>query len=309
MENTDMCPCLGLRMEVDTCHMYPSRGNFCHAVDPPERIQVSYQAKRCLTDSYQECPIYSSEKYDFLPNSIAANQRQISARLTSLAGVMVMVFVVVLMVVFRPFSSASSDSPAAQVPDLTREAAEALRATETPAGILPPNTSTPTARPVLTDTPTRTPARTPTWMKSATPVLSPTKENALDTATPFPSPGPELGERFGPEDQFLIHTVQEGQSFAYLERVYETTRNVIEATNDLIEGASLWSGTQLVILPGVEEVPDLPRFRVIFLDQPLDLVEIAGKHNSTVEGIRYHNELGPSPTLEAGRWLIIPLEE
>lgn len=315
MQYREICPFLGQKFDPDTCHLYPSRGNYCHAVKKPGRIRIAYQERVCLSGIFHECSVFKNESPQTLPEHIRLSSSP--GRNFLWIGIVIGLLAAAAsgFVLLRRFPLSGflpgdragfpGEDPSAVVMTETLRPSPSIGLNLTGT-----NTASPTSPP---DSATPSPVVSPGTSPAASASLVPSREATLiptsPAVTPFPTTGPELETRFGPEDQFLIHSMQAGQSYAYLERYYQTTREVIEATNQLYEGASLWPGTLLVILPGVAEVPDLPRFVVYFVEKPIDIVELAGMYSCTVDEIRYYNELGIEETIQAGRWLIIPVGE
>lgn len=154
--------------------------------------------------------------------------------------------------------------------------------------------------------PTGTAVPSPTLPPSPTPPPETPIEEVTLTPSPFPTPGPVLETPFGPDGRYLIHLVIEGESFMYLENIYNTSEAVIKTTNMLIPGTSLWPGTNLVILPGVSDPEDLPLFKVTYIDRPTELSAISMECGISSEALREYNSLGEGDVIQPGRWLIIP---
>ena len=282
------CPHLGLQGDPATFSTYPSQQNFCHHVRLPQAVHLDYQGSMCLGPNHKNCPVYQEEeKPRLLPPEIRTEKTTLlPMRKKSIwFVVVVMVLLILVLVVDWPLSLESwlrsQPTPTFQevVPTKTLKTSSA-------------RTQPPTLTPIPTFTPTHSPTLTPT----------PTK-----TKTPSPTYGPSIGTPFGPESRFLIHTIEEGQSFAYLETKYNTTGEVIEAINNLIEGTSLWVGENVVIVIGQKETSDLPKFEVLLTEKTTKLTDLAEQYGTQVADIRYYNSLGPKETVPADRWLIIPL--
>lgn len=287
MNNEDTCPFIGRKSDQNTSHLYPSKGNYCHRANPPQRIQITHQAELCLNGKYEQCPAYSQDGLERLPADIAVHKRKRKKR--SLWPVIIItlgLFLVTGLFVFGfVFPLRASETGETKTP---RELAYYATPTSSP---LPSLTPFRTLTPIPTSTFTPFPTSTPTI-----------------AFTPFPTSGPSLTTPFGPDKNYLIHSVRAGDSFAYLENEYNTTTEVIMAMNVL--GNILQPEMKLVLMPGQADPTDLPKFEVVFLDQQLDVIEIAGMYSASVEEIRYYNALGPSAeSIPAGRWLIIPVEQ
>lgn len=285
--NKDICPFLGIRSDQNTCAIYPSRGNHCHRVSPPERVDVTYQAQCCIGGEYEQCPVYSQDSKGVLPEGIATRKRT-KKILWRIIIVVLALGVISTLVFLWPslnllFSEVLASTPSIEAAYFT-----------TPTG-----TQLPSPMPTKTLVSISASTSTPTSTLTFTPTI---------TATPVVTAGPSFATPFGPDKSYLIHSVRAGESFAALANKYQTTKAVIEALNVLSASGGLWPGTKLVIMPGQIDPANLPKFEVVFLDQQMDVIEIAGMYSASVEDIRYYNGLSFSfENIPAGRWLIIPV--
>lgn len=90
--------------------------------------------------------------------------------------------------------------------------------------------------------------------------------------------------------------------------LYNTTNRVIEASNVLVEGASIWPGTILVIVPGEKDPAAVTRFRVVQVETPTTVSQLAEDYGVSADDLRTYNSLGEADLIPAGRYLIIPAE-
>ena len=288
-DNENICPFLGIRSDQNTCAIYPSRVNHCHRITPPERVSVIYQGQCCIGGDYEQCSVYSQDVKGALPEGIAAHKRKRKI----LSRTRIIVFFVVAISIFAFFW-----------PHLNPQFSEVLMTTPTVEAYF----STPTE----TQFPSLTPTRTPIVIPSLAPTKTQTPTMTLTprVETPVATAGPSFATPFGPDQKYLIHSVRAGESFFALANKYHTTKEVIEAINILPSGGGVWAGKKLVIMPDQTDLANLPKFEVIFLDQQMDIIEIAGMYTASVEEVRYYNALGDSSeNIPAGRWLIIPVEQ
>ena len=98
------------------------------------------------------------------------------------------------------------------------------------------------------------------------------------------------------------------REFPKLTSKYLTTSEVLNQSNHNKEGASLWVGTVLVVMPGQTDQTDLPRFMNVSFEEQTNLSDISNKYGVSEETIRYFNSLGDLEWIPAGRWLIIQVE-
>jgi len=122
-----------------------------------------------------------------------------------------------------------------------------------------------------------------------------------------PTPGPVMEIPFGPDERFVLHTVKQAESYSKIVETYQTSIEVIQNTNDLIEEASLWVDTILVIMPGQTKSSGVPKFRIVLLENPTSVSDLAEEHGVSADEVIYYNSLGSIEIIPTGRWLIIPI--
>jgi len=273
------CPYLGLTDDPSTRLSYPSLRNYCHRARPPQVVNLSFQRLHCSTANYKSCPVFEQEWRGKLPAEIRAERKFSKAPKWRLVLIGVGVFLLgtlgAMELGWLPFQIQWT------TPKETMQFSAAPLSTET---TVPSQTSLPSLTP---------PPETPTVGVTLTP-------------SPFPTPGPALETPFGPAGRYLIHLVIEGDSFIYLEDLYNTSEAVIMATNSLIPETILWPGTHLVILPEVSDPEGLPLFKVIYIDQPTDLDVLSGEVEISSEVLSEYNSLDEGDLIQPGRWFIIP---
>ncbi len=309
-----LCPYIGMKQDSGTFFSYPSPGNHCYHVKPSQPIKSSYQEEFCLSLSHPSCQVYSPSWEGPLPQAIAGETSQIgiagllSGRLILIA---IIGFAILLLGSYFLFIRSSSPfSPSGSISQLpTSTKVEELIETETPifdAAIIPNNTQgVSTAQDEgVTATPTSiSPSVTPSPSSSQTPEPTSTPTAVL------PTPGPVMETPFGPDERFVLHTVKQAESYSKIAETYQTSAEVIQKTNDLIEGASLWVDTILVIMPGQTDPSGIPKFRIVLLENPISISDLAEEYEISADEVIYYNSLGPIEILPIGRWLIIPIEK
>ena len=100
-----------------------------------------------------------------------------------------------------------------------------------------------------------------------------------------------------------MHTVQTGESLSLIAETYQTTIDVIRASNVLIEGASVWPGTVLIILPYETRPESVERYIAILVEKSTSVESLAEEHGSTPDQIRYLNDLGDDGLIPSDRIL------
>lgn len=303
------CPYLGLESDPTTWLSYANSGNFCHRLSTPKPVDVRHQRQFCLTQAHPICKIYAQDTPAPLPSVSSVEQRSKNHQLRLIAWVLILLVTITGLLILTFWLYANwedftnrlfSAQPA--ISNLTATAQEPFPTkipTQTPTSFiglasefLPPIA---TATPTASATPTLEP--TPTLSSTPQPSLTPTQ----------PTPGPALNTPFGPGNQFLLHRVATGESLGNLAIIYRTSTDVIRAANVLIEGASVWPDTVLVIYPDVIDPSQVTRFRVIQLKDPAYPEDIATQHQVPLEALLEYNQLDPQVLIPAGRWLVLPV--
>ena len=126
----------------------------------------------------------------------------------------------------------------------------------------------------------------------------------------MPTPGPDIGTPFGPDNMFVLHTVQTGESLSSIAAAFQTTIDVIRASNVLIEGASVWPGTILVLIPGETSPEEVGKYVAIWVEANTNISELSDEYGVDAEEIRDLNNLGPiADIVPGGRWIILPVSK
>jgi len=306
-----LCPYIGMKQDSGTFFSYPSPGNHCYHVKPSQPIKSSYQEEFCLSLSHPSCQVYSPSWEGPLPQEIAGESAQIGiAGLLSGRLILIAIIGLAILLLGSYFLFIRSPNPFTPSGSISQSATSTIVAeiieTETPlfdAAVIATNTQGVSLAQgeVVTYTPT-----------SISPSATPSPSSPEPTSTPIavlPTPGPVMETPFGPDERFVLHTVQQAESYSKIAETYQTSIEVIQNTNDLIEGASLWVDIILVIMPGQIEFSGVPKFRIVLLENPTSINDLAEEHRVSADEVIYYNSLGPIEIIPTGRWLIIPIEK
>lgn len=130
--------------------------------------------------------------------------------------------------------------------------------------------------------------------------LTPSQEDQSST------PGPKFQTPFGPQDEYVLHYVSEGESLPIIEDLYHTDKDIILALNAWVSELGLRPNQIIVLMPGQTEFLDVEPLSVGFTQNEITVSEFAASQGVTIEDVRYYNNLGINETIPAGRWLIYP---
>ena len=301
---TANCPYLGFPSDPETNHRFPSVANHCLRLDDAKPVSFAHQSSHCLTSKYNQCPVYPRSfdgpfPRELLPEEVDAGWWPPSDRVWGLIAMVGLLIVGIAAIALVP-SLRAAVIPGVGTPAPTAESSSA-QGTASSFVILGP-TSSPLP-------PTPTPTAAPTGTATPAPTASPTvTQTPQPSPTPFPTPGPGFETPFGPETQFIIHIVEAGESFTSISEAYDTTPEVLDAANVILEGASLWEGLEIVVPLGVTDPEAVPKFEIFFTTGAISVEELAITFETKPEQIRFYNQLGDAPTVPSGRWLIIPIQ-
>lgn len=284
------CPHLGLATDEQVRFAYPSNGNVCHLCKPVALVALDYQAAICLTHGYNACPVFESRGQAELPAEARVQRRRRGEGFSRWLVMSLGILLALALVVGGVMAFQGNQKPAQLAVTATQPVLAAATPSAQPspqlAAVTEPVSLTPT-RPAPTATLTPAPSATPT------------------PATPTPGPG--LEAPFGPQGEFVLHEVAQAESLSVIAEAYQTTIDVIVATNVFVPGQSLWAGKVLVLLPGRTEAGEYPRFRPIYLEQATRIDQLVWEYGVQVSDLRKYNGLGADPLILGGRWIILPL--
>jgi hypothetical protein len=309
ISDTDVCPHLGLAHDPTTSLAYPHPANFCHNATPPCSIALHYQQRTCLTPDFKNCPGFASGWKGLPPEDLQGEEISNQPRIPMSAwlAIPVVILAAILWVGVRLVNRNSANSGiAGVVPSKTNSVTTAdlgSLLSKTPEAVAPIETS-------ITETPTPSPSPSMTPPKpTETLPPTPTEQPSPTPTVGSPTLGPLLQTPFGPGNRFVLHELKAGESLSSLANLYDTTNQVIIAANVFIEGASIWPGNILVILPGEKNPANILKFKVIFTETETTVKDLALEYESDPDEIRLYNSLGPEEAIPAGRYLIIPVAQ
>lgn len=135
------------------------------------------------------------------------------------------------------------------------------------------------------------PISTATTTQSATP----TAVSKLDRA---------LTEPFGPNNMYVLHQVEAGESIPLIASYYSTSRDVIQAVNLIEYGVR--EGQMLVILPNRTDPSGLIPLKVMQIDERVLVDDLAIQLEVLLSELLYQNGLTGGTILLPGEWIVYP---
>jgi len=135
------------------------------------------------------------------------------------------------------------------------------------------------------------------------------RSQIVPTAPPQPTPTPDLSfaltEPFGPNDEYVIHRLNPGETYQILARLYLTSTDVIKAAN-VIE-ASLQVDQLLVIVVGQTDPSEIQPFEIWFTDRDIKVEDLAERLDVLAADLTYYNDLTAGEVISRGSWVIYPV--
>ena len=279
------CPHLGILDDPSTSHSFSSTWNHCFYAKAPTVPTFEHQEAFCLTAEHTSCPVYQAAKGDPFPAQLV-NTVKPPPPPKNFKPLYISIGVGILLLALVGWvASTILPLPASAI-------------------ALVPGQATPTAR--ATDV---TPA-TPTVVQatatlevtaSISATASPEASAALIETPPF-----EIPFKIG-DEEFILHRVKSGEGLDYLAKVYNTTLDVIQATNYLLSTPIL-DDSVLLIRPGTVSLdPKLPSFQLYEVaDQTITFDRLAEQLGVNLAQLKYYNGCAANCIIARGGWLLVP---
>jgi len=130
------------------------------------------------------------------------------------------------------------------------------------------------------------------------------KQQVVVTPLPTPDLSHALTDPFGPENNYIIHRVQPGESLPILEELYLTSTAVIQRTNR-IEGSIRVDQVLVIILNQIDPTGIQP-LKAVLIEDELLVDDLAAQLDIQVHYLLGLNGLEPDALIPAGQWIVYP---
>ena len=296
IEPGDTCPYLGLATDPTLCYSYPHEKNHCHHVTKPEAVDSIYQENTCLTSEYNKCIVYENTDIKKLPKEMKYSRGKSKKKLSNPRRIGAIIAISsAFLILFNSQNIIQDYFSTGPLPEnrLIAIETESLLTVQLPSAVN------------FQDTPVQT---TQTALFEANATISPPAETQTSTVTllAFSTLGPDMMTPFGPGGQYILHTVQPGESLTFLALTYETTTEVLERLNVFQEGSSFWVGRIILVIPNRLDPSGIGPMQVIRVEVITNVDDISEEYGVSPNDLRSLNSLGNGDLVLAGRWLIIP---
>ena len=281
------CPHLGILDDPSTSHSFSSTWNHCFYAKAPTVPTFEHQDEFCLTAEHISCPVYQAAKGAPFPAQLV-NTIKPPGPPKNFRPMYISIGVGILLLALVGWIAST----------MLRLPASAIA--------LAPNQETSVAPGVVPSvTPTAMEATvTPELTASISATPSPEASPALIKTPPFETPF-KIGD-----EEFIFHRVESGDVLDHLANTYDTTVEVIQATNYLLSTPIL-PDSVLLIRPGrVSLDPKEPSFQLYeVVDQTITFEKLAGQLGINLAQLKYYNGCTDRCIVARGGWLLIPRQK
>jgi LysM repeat protein len=299
-----ICPFLGITDDPASHYLYPRLDNHCYHAVPHQSVNIAYQQTFCLTSRYPKCIVYAQDLDGSLPEGINAEGEYLNwtERIRDYLNfplLAIIIFILVLAITIALAIQQGVFITSAFIPRVTLTIAPTLAQTKQQ-----PKLSATIYSSIIQLISTAPASLTSTAIPSPSEIIT-------QTPTPSYTPGPDLQTPFGPQQGYLLYQVSAGENLYVITQKFQTSLEVIQAANTLIQGASIRPGDVLVIIPEQKNASGIQKFRIIHLELATQISQLAEQYQVSIDDLKYFNALGENSktldTIPAGYWLIIPV--
>jgi len=302
---TTGCPHLGIQSDETTRFGYPSMENYCHKINPAEKVSLAYQSSVCLTPAYHQCSIYVEDGKKRLPKEIRVENASQPPWKRLLVFVFAAIFIFVIVIAFLSFRNKQGLLQTGEI--RLPQPSQVLTALPTKTSLGTQVEIRSTAKPTFAEESSSAPTKSlqPTFEPSITPTLFTTPS----ATSKIPTPGPLLETPFGVNNSYLIHQIHAGESLLWVASQYETTVEVILGLNEVLLLYGFQPDQNIVIMPGQTDDSKVETLSLMFLEVDVEISDFALEHGVSEDELRDYNDLGFEETIPGGRWFIYPKRE
>jgi hypothetical protein len=267
-----ICPYLKLENDPELCYADPNPLNTCHNTTDRQLVSLAHQEEICLSGKSAECPLISGKMIGSLPPELSVI-RPPKSRIREFILRDKVIFAIVLLLAVGGYILFAA---------LNMQSANA-RARLTP--VNNPSILTPAAKPNVVST------------------ISSINETAQVT----PSSGQQGQDVIlGPQSQYLVHVVLQGESLDSLTKTYNTSPEVINKVNSFLSTPSaLKPLVVLVMVPGQSNVNGLIPLHAVQVEKIIPLSDFLINNQVTLPVFDTYNQF-KGDQLQPGQWVILP---
>lgn len=259
---------------------YSNPINACHHAKPAQVVSLSHQEEYCLAGKYNECPIYPANWSGSLPKGIRGKVegtphpvKNITQLILGASGLLMVLFLFLFLQQSGVFKELISPIP---TPDIRGRS-----------WLVSTNTQS------ITNTNEIIPVQINKMVAQAT-------RNEI-----IPVTGAIEDFRLGPQKEYLVHTVVEGETESKLAERYGTTINILRQLNLLNDQTKLLPKALLVVIPEKKDANNLKPLQAIKNLSKINLSEAYKKYNVDEKDFKKYNSI-KGDSIDADQWILIP---
>jgi len=270
-----ICTFLKLQKNVNMGLAYSSRSHACYKISPPQLVSMTHQEEICLSGQLAGCPILASGFEGPFPLEIRGKPlpkytpRWILSRAAAVLAILFILASVGIAII--NIGIIKITAVPAPIPELLAQF-----------GLSPRQVSIDLAAA----------ASTPVPYQAAT-VADTAQSNAY---------GQDIV--LGPQDEYIVHTVLEGETMTALVKTYHMPEDAIKKVNPLAN-YGLAPLIVLVMVPGVHNLDELSPLKAVRITTPITLPELLMDYQIYETIFRTYNQLTTNLLLP-GKWIILP---
>jgi LysM repeat protein len=264
-----ICPFLKLKTNPAISLAYSSPNNACYKIATPQLVSVSHQEETCLSGRSALCPVMAEGFEGPLPVELRGKpQYWLQLRRIFSRSSSTIAFVLIVAAAVYIFFSSGAASTIAAVLSIYGFPVQALFAAP----------RSPTLVPILSETATST-------------IVPQTGSYGQDIL-------------LGPEKQYTIHIVLEGETIEILAKTYHMTPEAIKKVNPLVN-YGLEPLMVLVLIPGHQNLQDLVPLQAVHIEKEAGLSDLILSYQITRDMFQTYNQILGNQ-ISPGQWLILP---
>jgi hypothetical protein len=264
-----ICPYLKLENNSNKGLAYLSPSNACYKISTPQLVSLAYQEEICLSGRSAVCPVMAAGFTGSLPSEIRGKRDPwIKIRKISKRLTSVLAFIFLLAVIgYMLVTSGAANAFLTLLPFYVPPVQAWFGVSSKPA-----------YKPILTVTP-------------GTIIPTQVNDNGQDLI-------------LGPEKQYTVHIVLEGETLEVLAKTYHMTPEAIKKVNPLVN-YGVEPLMVLVMVPGNQDLKELVPLKVLRIDKVTSLQNFLNDYQINQTVFNSLNMISDEQ-IQPGEWIILP---
>ncbi len=145
----------------------------------------------------------------------------------------------------------------------------------------------------------------PTGRWLVVPLIGQERQYPTATPTPFDWTIYTYKGPFGPDNEFVLHQVQDGENLSSIINIYNTNKEVTSVLNGFEEFVVIQPGQMILLMPGKQDLENVQKLRLVYIANETALDEVADEYGLTSSILAEYNDL-VGEIVPPNSWLVIP---